>query len=1082
MPANTGASFVIIQHLSPDFRTMMDQLLEKFTDMPILIVEERLEVKPNHIYILSPGKSLLLDGGFLVTKDKTAVERFGQPINDFFHSMALDDQIRSIAVILSGTGSDGTLGIKSVYASGGLVLVQDPDDAQFDGMPMNAIATGVADLVAEVHVLSTTLSRYLKASENDGMALTDRLEDHHDDMQDIYSLLLEETGIDFSFYKIATISRRLEHRMGLNQINRLSDYIALLKNKDADELWQLKQILLINVTQFFRDMSSYDQLNEKVIEPLLVARKPHDVIRIWSIGCSTGEEPYSLAIMLHETAQRLKLRRKIKIFSTDVDEKSVNTAMLGLYPESIVSEVPDYYIRNHFSVDAGGMYRIREHIRHMVVFARHDVLKDPPFSNIDLVVCRNMLIYFQPVGQQKTFKAIEFSLRQGGHLFLGKAEAPVSGYENLGCISYSDKIYEKSGQRVTNGNEQYETSTAYSTHKNSVLARYQNTNQINKRHSLSPVSEVQSRNVLLLHVTEQLFDQQLAPTVILDLDYGIIKSYGSLSPWMKDFKPGESNTHIRDVFKSSVANYLASAVEKVSEENKTVNYQHIAEGDVFYTLSVTPLENHHPDFPVVMICSFILESASDLEKIRSQDAINIPVENATNERMQVLEKELQSTRNNLILSQRELETISAQLQTSNEELMASNEELQGTNEELQSVNEELHTLNSEYQQKINELTSVNNDLDNFMKSTEIAAIFLDQSYRIRRYTQPFSKYINILPVDINRSFLDLKMAFQFNQAEEAFQKTLKSGEPSGGRVKLSEERYAIYKIIPYYGVNKSIDGIVIIINEDPEINAVMHDMKILDSVYKKNKLVSWEYDLSTKAFIFKKDNELNLPETNKKVDFYRTIPDTDRSKFIDGIENVIESGEDFELTHQLKLPQGETHHFHSMAFSYINKNGDVERVFGLLQDISDQVINNEKIDFLQSRLNATFNFFPFPVSVIAEDLTFTYTNAALQKYSGYTADELTGESVNIIKPEDETKQTFDLLGDLVTGKTETLSAVRKFLHKSGDISDIYVRSTKLPETPNQPIALLHVFIPLEKPTVIDVAGGEEIQITSQKTT
>lgn len=1080
MPSDTGAAFVVIQHLSPDFKTMMDQLLEKFTKMPIIIVERMLKIEPNHIYIMSPGKNLVLDGMFLVASDKSVSERFNLPINELFHSMANNRQIRSIAVILSGTGSDGTLGVKSIYGNGGLVLIQDPDESQFNGMPMNAIATGVADLVGEVDVLATTLAAYLKAPENDGMTLSNRLEDHQDDMQKIYSLLLDETGVDFSFYKLSTISRRLEHRMGLNQVSRLGDYIELLKNDTTDELQQLKQVLLINVTQFFRDMASFEKLNKKVIEPLILAKKPNDIIRVWSIGCSTGEEPYSLAISFYEAIKKLKVKRNVKIFSTDVDEKTINTAMQGLYPESILTEVPDYYIRSHFRSDVSGMFRVREHIRHMVVFACHDVLKDPPFSNIDLITCRNMLIYFQPIGQKKAFKDIEFSLSNGGYLFLGKAEAPMPEYSNLDCVSYSDKIYKKNGKLTSNININHTLSASYDSQRSKILSRYKNTQRVTKRTDFSPINEVQSKNVLLLHITECLFDQNLPPTAILDVNHGIIKSYGSLTAWMKDLKPGEANTHIRDVFKPDVANYIVSAVEQALKEEKTVNYQGIIKGESTYTLSVSPLESHHPGFPVVLICRFIWESGNSLEV--QDNAINIPIDNTVNERMGVIEKELQLTRNNLIVSQRELDTISAQLQTSNEELMASNEELQGTNEELQSVNEELHTLNSEYQQKINELTTVNNDLDNFMKSTGVAAIFLDRSYRIRRYTEPFSKYINILPVDIDRSFLDLKMAFQFDSVEASFNEVIKNGKSSTGRVKIAGDRHIIYKIIPYYGVKNNIDGVVVMINEDPEINAVMHDIqaveKILALFYEKNQLINWEYDFNKKVFIFKENNLINMPLVVAKSDFYQCIPSADRSNFVENVESAINSGKDSELEHKLELTNQEVRHVHSMIFSSMNGSGDVKKVFGIIQDISDRKTHIQKNEYLFGKFQVIFELFPFPVTILSEDFIFQYANSAYCKFSGYSHEEIIGSHLSKVKPESDIETGIKNINSLMMGESDEISSLRKFLHKNNEISDVYIKSIKLPKSPDDKNSIVSILFPVDLPVSIDL-GEQKLGLISE---
>ena len=782
IPNDTNAAFVVIQHLSPDYKSIMDKLLEKHTTMPISVVEESTLLERNKIYLMSPGKEMALEGEHIIPIARSNNTRLHLPINYFFRSIATNVNFKSIGVILSGTGSDGCLGVKAIHEGGGLVMVQSPDDSQFNGMPVNAIATGVVDLTATIEELALTVVNYLKNPGVSDGTLTSSINDSSRSFQEICRLLLDETGIDFSVYKLSTFSRRLENRMNISQIPSLNEYIALLKDNTGGELKRLQQDLFIGVTEFFRDEEAYASLKENVLEKLIREKSEHDSIRIWSIGCSTGEEAYSTAMICHDIMEELGKQIDIKIFATDADMRALNRAMQGLYPESISTEIHEPFLSNHFIKESQSSYRIRKHIRNMVVFAKHDILKDPPFSSIDLVTCRNLLIYFQPAGQQKAFNAIRFSLNQGGHLFLGKAESPAQSENVYECVDYRAKLYQKINSSddktmLTTQNESYNF--------DKKVKRVAHTN------SFVQVNQPSNKSILLSQIAELLFDRFLSATIIVDQELEIFHSYGNISDWMLPHKPGRTLNKIEDLFSPGIASYMVSAIKQSTDTKKEVLYDHLDRESEKQTYFVRAIPFHHYDKPnsdpdiyhIISLGNAV--SAQTNEQVRGDSSsIKLPPNEATQKRLEYLEDEVKNLRTRLKTSQAQLNNASEQLQTSNEELMASNEELQGTNEELQAVNEELYTLNSEYQQKINELTVATNDIDNFMKSTGIAAIFLDKAYRIRRYTAPFSDYINILPVDINRSFLDLKLSFGFENIEKYLEECALTGVSHTRRVNL----------------------------------------------------------------------------------------------------------------------------------------------------------------------------------------------------------------------------------------------------------------------------------------------------------
>ena len=808
IPDDTDAAFVVIQHLSPDYKSIMDKLLEKHTTMPISVVEEPMLLQKNKIYLMSPGKEMALEGDRIVPIARSNNTRLHLPINYFFRSIATNINFKSIGVILSGTGSDGCLGVKAIHEGGGLVMVQSPDDSQFNGMPVNAIATGVVDLTATIEELALTVVNYLKNPGVSSSTLTTNITDSSRSVQEICRLLLDETGIDFSVYKLSTFSRRLENRMNISQITSLNEYISLLKDKTGGELKRLQQDLFIGVTEFFRDGEAYDSLSKEVLSKLIHEKSPHDSIRIWSIGCSTGEEAYSTAMICHDIMEEQGKQIDIKIFATDADMRALNKAMQGMFPESISTEIHEPLLSNHFIKETPSSYRIRKHIRNMVVFAKHDILKDPPFSSIDLVTCRNLLIYFQPTGQQKAFNAIRFSLNQGGYLFLGKAETPAQADNVFECVDYRSKIY----QKVNGDNDKIrltDQAESYSFDKKPK--------RIDHTKTFVQLNHLSNKTILLSQIAELLFDRFLSATIIVDKDLEIIHSYGDISDWMLPHKPGRTQNKVNDLFSPDIASYMVSASQESTKTRKEVIYNHLEDSEKDkseYFVHVIPF--HHYDKPNSDAEIFHIISLGDAASKPADErdnSVQLPADEATKKRLEYLEDEVKNLRTRLRTSQAQLSNASEQLQTSNEELMASNEELQGTNEELQAVNEELYTLNSEYQQKINELTVATNDIDNFMKSTGIAAIFLDKAYRIRRYTAPFSEYINILPVDINRSFLDLKLSFGFDNIEQYLEKCALTGEDHTRHISLPNGRQGVFKVLPYMNSNRQIDGVVLMIDE-----------------------------------------------------------------------------------------------------------------------------------------------------------------------------------------------------------------------------------------------------------------------------
>lgn len=1056
VPNDTGAAFVVIQHLSPDYKSIMDKLLERHTSMPTKVVDASMLVEPNHIYLIAPGKEMTLEGSHIVPIARNTNTRLHLPINHFFRSIAHNMRFKSIGVILSGTGSDGCLGIKAIHESGGLVLVQSPDDSQFNGMPVNAIATGVVDLVASIEELTVTVVNFLKNPGFSGGTLMSGM--HNSAVQEICWLLLEETGIDFSVYKLSTFSRRLENRMNINQLSSLGDYLELLKDKTGGELKRLQQDLFIGVTEFFRDGASYDSLRKEVLEKLIKEKPESEPLRIWCIGCSTGEEAYSIAMICHDLMEQTGKVHDVKIFATDADMRALNKAMKGVYPESISTEVPEAFLSNHFMRETPTIYRIRKHIRNMVVFAKHDILKDPPFSSTDLVTCRNLLIYFQTAGQQKAFNAIRFSLNHNGYLFLGKAETPSHPDNVFECVDYRAKIY----QKVSAQNEK-------------ILLTRQNEKQppqeVKPRELLTHTGDYEKKSaagnkaILLSHVAELLFDRFLAATVIVDCNLEVIHSYGDLSEWMLPHRPGRTQNKVSDLFTSSTASYLMSALNQSIKTKKEVIFNHLSgnrEVDALeYSIHVIPF--HHYSNPtnesdllhVITLSHHEPSSTLFIESdalVSEGSSVKMPADEATKKRLEYLEDEVKNLRDRLRTSQAQLTSASEQLQTSNEELMASNEELQGTNEELQAVNEELYTLNSEYQQKINELMVATNDIDNFMKSTGIAAIFLDKAYRIRRYTSPFSDYINILPVDVNRSFLDLKLPFAFDSLEHHLEQCALTGEVHSRRVHLPDERVALFKVVPYLNSYRQIDGVVLMIDEVKELTTAMRDIEIIryesDQLYLMSQAISWNYDIDLKQLQFshsfngKQILAVDKPDLNS---LFEVITPDYRDEFIAKLKAILVDGKEYQFEHTIQLADQSVHHIQSKVFSHCDRSGRVLKLFGLMKDLSARKQLEDQTRYLEAKFNTLFNSIPIPLTIVNEQGEYVYANPASEHLFGYTQEEITKLHYrDLIHPDDLDVSSETFVRAKQSSQAGSITTNRRYVTKDGTSIQTHVKSFTLP--------------------------------------
>lgn len=779
LASDIGAAYIIVQHLSPDYESMMPELLGKHTEMHIITVTDGVEVMANTIYLLPPKKNLIVAEGKLLLTDTIPEQGINLPIDIFFRSLAQDQLHKTIGIILSGTGSDGSRGIKALKEVGGLILVQDPDEAKFDGMPNSAINTGLVDLISSSDSMGEKLQNYIKHPVIGGNTESLRavLAGNESAMEEIFSLLKMKSEIDFAKYKASTVARRIERRMVVNQINSLSDYLTLLF-KNQEEVRILSRELLIGVTRFFRDEEAFETLKKTVI-PDIVSRVPsNETIRVWVAACSTGEEAYSLAILFLEEIGFQGKSQHLKIFATDANPDSITEASVGRYTEDTLHDVPQDYRSRYFIQESNGDYRVSPQMRESVIFATHNMITDPPFSNMMLATCRNVLIYFQHSVQKKALSSLHFSLRQNGYLLLGLSENIGDYSIYFDTINERFKIYKKNTDlRIPLGSS-------------AIINR-----ETHRTHNVAPIGRAlkyytgYSANSAISQANESLIKQYAPPCILISDEHEAVHVYGDVSAYIRRLPPGRISKDIKDLVNEDLSIAVSTALHRAKSH---------PDEPVFYSDVVTRFndETYSVDLCVRYIREKNVEGASGYywlifenksqETHEDKKTISFDVMEQSKQRIADLELELKRSREHLQVTVEELETTNEELQSSNEELMSANEELQSTNEELQSVNEELYTVNSEYQEKIAELSQVNTDLDEILKNSNIGIIFLDDDLNIRRYTPIASRFVNLRESDLNRPIHHISLSFDYDNLLSDIDHVRKSGKSFNREITLDE--------------------------------------------------------------------------------------------------------------------------------------------------------------------------------------------------------------------------------------------------------------------------------------------------------
>jgi two-component system CheB/CheR fusion protein len=797
VPEDTGMAFIVIQHLSPDFKSLMPELLAKHTKMKIFTAEDKQTIKPDCIYLNQRNKNLHIKGRQLFLLDKGPKHNLNLPIDIFFHTLGEEYKDKSIGVILSGTGSDGSRGIKTIKEAGGTIIVQEPATAQFDGMPNSAISTGLVDLVLPPEKITKALFNFpIKRLQ----LITDDIESKSS--ESLFHKVLEEiyksTKIDFSQYKKNTLIRRLEKRMNINNIESLEEYLSLIR-RQPEEKEILKQDFLIGVTSFFRDIEAFDSLKNNIIPEICVKKNNTEPIRIWVPGCSTGEEVYSIAILLDDYLRNAKYNYDFKIFATDIDTRALNAAGMGSFHNNIGNEIEKKYLENYF-LKTGDKIQIIKRIREKIVFSNHNILKDPPFIRMDLITCRNMLIYFENKAQAKVMHNFQFSLNKFGYLFLGNSES-------LGVVANQFKTIDSKWKIFQNISDIKHIPSQDNPENRIGTFTYKSTDRQITNHDY----RIKENPEAIFH--KYLSKKHSPASIFVDTDFNILFLKGDAGKILSHSE-GIFQKNLLKMVNKEIASVIRNGIRRLEAEKNDIVILGIVnkrENELFsFDLSF-----HKPDDYENLRNVYLVQFGEEKEiEIDLENTIiqHLPFDEITKQRFDDLENELKATKTELQNVVEELETSNEELQSSNEELMASNEELQSTNEELQSVNEELYTVNSELQEKNKELQFVNNDISNLLDSTDIGTLFLDKNLKIRKFTPALQRYFKLQETDIGRPIAD----FASNFTEEIKASIIIDSKTSLEKLILIEKEIRdiegnnfLIRIRPYITLDNKNDGLVI---------------------------------------------------------------------------------------------------------------------------------------------------------------------------------------------------------------------------------------------------------------------------------
>ena len=929
MPVDSGLTFIVIQHLSPDYKSMMDELLSKVTEIPVKVVVDGTEPKPNHIYLIPPKENMTIFHGKLLLESQDRTHSLlNLPIDLFLHSLAEDQGRNAIGIILSGTGSDGTRGCRAIKEAGGLVMVQSESSAKFEGMPKNVIANGLPDFVMPVEQLPEQLLKFVQHPLAAHGAEPDREVGDKSALSKIFSMLRSKTKIDFTFYKPPTIMRRIERRISINQVGTIEEYVDYL-NQNPTEVTALYRELLIGVTNFYRDAEVFDALLADHLKNYIKGMEGNEM-RVWVAGCSTGEEAYTYCMLVLEIADELGKNIDLKLFATDIDQESLFKASQGIYPESIAADLPQHFLNKYF-IRKDDRYQVLRQLREMVVFARHDLIKDPPFTNIDLVSCRNLLIYLQPVLQRRIFDGFNFSLRPNGLLVLGSSESLGDAEPYFDTLDHRCKLFRSRGNRKS-----LLSSERFKLPEPSGISEWAHASRM----------QGQGRNTDDARILETFIDalsKDFIPVcLIVTEEFELLRVTGDSRRYLLPLS-GKVSADITKNLVKELSVPVATGLTKVFKSRTEVTFSNVSiKADGIMTkvdIHIRPLvvRRNNP-----LLAAVIISEIAKTPSTETQEGVKYDVDVEVLHRLSDLEQELQFTRESLQATIEELETSNEELQATNEELLASNEELQSTNEELQSVNEELFTVNAEYQGKISELSELNADMENFMAASRLVALFLDMGLNIRRFTRNAKYLFNILDQDVNRPFEHISHRVKNTDLIAHARHVTATRSAVEAEVQAEDGDWYLMRVMPYMLNNDVQGGVMIVLHEINELKVAqaellrIHQRKQLAQTLTQS--ATWDWDLVTDKMEWSENTEslLGFPAgglEHTHAAWIKLVHPDDRLALEAGIEQSLSDGKTYVVEYRVIWPDGTVHKLEERGALLKNDQGRPVHMMGAIKTV-----------------------------------------------------------------------------------------------------------------------------------------------------
>ncbi|MFO7767174.1 MAG: chemotaxis protein CheB [Pelovirga sp.] len=1010
MPVDSGIAFVVVQHLSPDYKSLMVELLSRKTDIPVQRAEDGMRVEADHIYLIPPKKTLTIFHRQLLLEDKKPRESNSLPVDIFLRSLAEDQGESAVAVILSGTGSDGTRGVRAVKEGGGLIMIQDEDSAKFDGMPRAAASTGLADFILPPQEMPSQLLACLRHP------YTARQERQHEALAEetgmtrLFSLLRAKTKVDFTYYKPSTITRRVERRIAVTQSEDLDAYVRYAGQTPA-EISALYRELLIGVTNFFRDPAVWNTLREQIL-PELFTQSSKSELRFWVAGCSTGEEAYTLAIICHEVLEATGLARDIKIFATDVDRNAITKAGIGLYPESITADLTPALLTKYFH-RRDDNYQVTRSLREMVVFAQHNLVKDPPFPRIDMVSCRNLLIYLQSNLQRRALEMFAFSLRSGGILLQGTSETvgDMDGYfeaiDRKACIF---KSLGRAPERSAIDNVQLPT------HEKPVRSTAATSFGGGNR------TTARGHDRLIERLYDSLSELYVPLAVIVDENLEMLHTLGDPRGIFR-VPAGRVVYDISKMVERELAIPLATGIQKVLRSGEELTYSNVRlhEGETTRNmrLRMRPLPGKKTEEDLVVV---FFEEIEEKSTNNSDSGNEYDLDAETLQRLQDLEQDLQFTRENLQATIEELETSNEELQATNEELLSSNEELQSTNEELQSTNEELYTVNSEYQSKIIELTEARNDVENLLSSSRIGTLILDEDMQIRHYSPQTSEVFNLVESDIGRPLQHLSHSLCDLDAVEMARQSQQQDRIIEHEARDKNGHWYMVRAMPYRVGTQVVTGVVITLVEITKRKQALEALQKKEFDLRQSQRIarvgSWRLNVATNEVVWTEelyrmygfDPALPPPPYTEHMKLFTA---ESWEKLSTALAHTRETGTPYKLELETIREDGTHGWMWVQGEAVVDAAGNTVELLGAAQDITERKQTEEILIKLRRAVEQSVS----TIVITDVDGNIEYANPQFEKSTGYTVEEALGQNPRILKSDNLKPEDYKALWEtIIAGK------------------------------------------------------------------